>query len=496
MLETVPLSRQQKRKRVRNFEKFWKLKSRDGKLSKRLITEFVSNMEIGMYNLILAGTGVGKTHHVIQEFSPNMVIEKGVKFITFIAPEKVVISKSTINKHLKQLKRKVGLVTDLWNPTQSEIISALENREEDEVVFMVMTDSAFNKRVDLLKNEILRHNLDGKTFFTFDECHISATSEAENYLENTGLKNINATCIKFNNIEKILDIVWTLGVSATLVKEQIDSEFGSDRYQVINSPILKEDIFLSVSGHRPTQFYDSTDMESTIMEFFGYVTSHQMYIDSLHNQYGLPLDLNPKMTGMVTLETRYKDKDKDDTDKFIEFMDNPNMTIPKNWTFDVALDTSTELEVWRFDNGSITKMTEEERESAGYYDSDSIVKKMSEKNSFMRFLILVGKGSVGMDILPLNFALSLRTFTNKVNGEPVTHKGIQILGRCRRLVIPIEDLTPHFDNVYKCLNYYTNVNFYQAFLPDSDYWRKTQERIDNELPSIDEIEKMIHSKLD
>ena len=475
-----------------------KFKSRDGKLANRLKKEFNTNIELGKYNVLSAGTGVGKTHLSIQEFSYDMVENKNVSLITFTAPEKVVISKSTINKHIKSLRRKLKekFITILWSPKESEIITAFDTKDDDEIIFIIMTDSLFNKRVDLLQDLIIKHNLGGKVISIFDECHISGTSHKSYYKENHGLDNPNATCIKFSSIEKLIELSWILGVTATLLKEQMDETFGTDKYKVINTVVTKEEIALAVSGHRPTKFYDEDkDMETLIMDFFGYTTSHQTYLDILQSNYNLPDHLNPKITGMVVLETKYKEKLKDDKKKFMNFMNDDNMTIPKNWNFDVALDTSEELEVWRFRDKKITLLSEEERISCGYYDSDSVVSKMEDKDSPIRFLILVGKGSVGMDILPLNFCLSLRTFGNHVGETPITHRGIQILGRCRRLVIPIEDLTPYFDDFNKLMNYYTNVNFYQAFLPDSNYWKSTQETIDEKYPSIDEIENYISNKL-
>jgi hypothetical protein len=479
------------------------LKSRDGKLSERLKTEFRQNIVFGNINIMQAGTGVGKNHNQIQEFNPIMVLENGVKVFVWVAPENVVISKTTIMKHVKEFKRKVGtyLVTDLWSPTNGEISNAISRRDEDEVLFIVMTDSSFNRKVNSLRSLFITHGLTQKVATVFDEIHVSGSSSFDTFFENMGLvpSILKTKCVKFSSIEKLIDISWLFGLTATPLKEQIDPNFGSPLWNIWNSVITKDDILLSVSGHRPPKFYDSDDMESILMEFFGYVDSHQTYVNTLRNHYKLPHELSRKFSGMITLETRYKDKEKNHADKFVKFMDDDNMTVPSNWKFDVALDTSTEQDVWRIEHGSITKMSQEDKESEGYFDTDSIVNKMEDGNSRLKFLVLVGKGSIGMDIAPLNFALSLRTFGNKVDKVSIVHKGVQILGRCRRLVVSWEELLPYFDNIYELINYYTNVNFYQAFLPDSDenqtYWRDVQKHIDSMYPSIDEIESGIHKRL-
>jgi hypothetical protein len=266
---------------------------------------------------------------------------------------------------------------------------------------------------------------------------------------------------------------------------------------LLNNGFTKEEIGFVVSGHKPTIFYDE-DIQSrdkTLTEFLGYVISEQLRYESMHNNYiGNKLGsekLLQKLTGAIILETQYKDNDKDDIKWFKGFMNQPSMTIPSNWDFDVALDTSDEMGVWRFRNGKITELTRDEELQNGYDTSDSLIASMSDTESKLKFLVLVGKGSVGMDILPLNFLLSMRTFTNKFEGTPVTHRAEQLLGRCRRLVLTIEELAPFFDDVEQFIKYYTTINSYQAFLPNKEYWISAQNEIDKKYPSEDEIAMMI-----
>ena len=184
-------------------------------------------------------------------------------------------------------------------------------------------------------------------------------------------------------------------------------------------------------------------------------------------------------------------------------MSNSSMTIPINWDFDIAVDTSEELIVWRLSDGKISELTNLVDE--GYETSDDLIHKMKDTSSKLKHLVLVGEGSVGMDIPNLNFILSLRTFTNKIvtidphTGEkistPITTRAEQILGRCRRLVMDIQELAHYFNDVEDFIRYYCTINSYQAFLPESEYWNASQSTVDEKYPSIQEIEQMIREKI-
>lgn len=493
-------SRQERRKAKREWEKMWKkldnLVAHDPAFHEKLMYIFQTELKFGVYNVAKGPTGIGKTHRIIRNFMYYMVIKMGCKVLGFVAPETVVTSPTNLEKHLKDLKRnlaKDNIILDVVsNPTNGQIVNKLNNIEDDEVVIFTMTDSTFNNRVELMVNELKKNGLEKKSFFCFDECHVSATSDVDYYEGNQGLQNYEATCVKFSSIERLLEVSYVLGLSATLVKEQLEETFGTKLYHYIDFNIIKEDLFLMVSGHRHTLWFDSDDdFEKTFMKFITQVLAHQEQIDALGKKYYLPDELIPKVSAMISLEPKHpKGKAiKDDKHMFIEFMDNTDMTIPKNFEFDLCLDTSSELEVWRFMDGKITRLNQVEKESNNYHDSDTCIKSMSDKSSSLRVMVMVGKGIVGMDVLPLSWVLCVRTPTNKYKGEPVVHRGVQLLGRARRLVIRIEDLVKSncFTNPFELIDYYCLVNSFQAMLPNERYWQKTIETIEAELPSGVEI---------
>jgi len=153
--------------------------------------------------------------------------------------------------------------------------------------------------------------------------------------------------------------------------------------------------------------------------------------------------------------------------------------------------------------------------SNGYGTAESLIDKMNDETSPLRLLVFVGKGGIGIDILTVCHTMSLRTYKSSVvvsdNSDDqkknekekkkevkyIVHRGKQELGRPRRLVLYVELLLPYFkDNVDGLITYYKAVNSYTSYLPDAPWWHEAQKQIDEELPSMHEIEMYIRKRWD
>lgn len=501
------LTRTERRKVKTKIDKMWgtfsQIESRDPKFAEQLLYIFITQVELGYYNVSSADTGVGKTFNIIRKFMKAMIEQKDITELFYVAPERIATGE-TINDHVRDLTINLAksgkYLRVMRDPSISQVQTAYATRGEDDILFFIMTDALFNNRVDVIKECILNYKREGKSFFSFDECHISASSTPEMVEINNGLGGDSSKCIKFSNIEKIIDISYVYGVSATLVKEQTEN-IGSDRYKEIDFKILKEQLTLMVSGHLPTLWFDKEDdLEVTLIKYFNLVISAQSVIDACKIPYKLTDELIPKITGMIALEQKHPKGEsiKDDKHLFIDLMN--TITVPRYFDFDLALDTSKELRVWRFKDGNITELDESEKTSNGYVSSDGLVVKMKDSKSKLKFMVLVGKGASAMDIPNLNYVLSVRSMTNEYEGEPVITRGVQILGRCRRLVIPFEKIVKHWEENFPheigdCIRYYILVNQYQAMLPDTKYWRAVDKRTSNKLPSVSDIKTHFYNKI-
>jgi hypothetical protein len=227
------------------------------------------------------------------------------------------------------------------------------------------------------------------------------------------------------------------------------------------------------------------------MIFFEMVSDHQTLTDAEADNLNLPEECRVKFCGGVKIETPYLNKTKDDKYRLIDEF-NSGKPIPKHWDWDTALDTSDGIVVWRFNGGSIQLLDKDEMEHYGYTDSNALIECYRDYNSRLRFLFVVNKGTMGIDIANLNFGLALRVpGTNDSDGNPVTIGGEQWNGRFSRIAIPIETLSKHIDNKEQFIKYYNMVNSYRQMLPESDYWRTMHENLSQKLNSVDEVTEIL-----
>ena len=479
-----------------NINKIRKQKNYNDTVLEDMISEIESNLPKLMGNVVgvvQAPTGVGKTHSSIRKITPLCYEKLGTRFVLYIAPQKSLIGRSSLSRHIKNLKKKY-LVTEMYstekgNVTIGEIESSLLSREDDEIVLVTMSDSFFNNNVEFVDKLISSHQLEMKTLILLDEAHYGMVSDKEFYKDQLGSENPDYNAVKFNNVISILDKSIILGLSATPIKEQIDISFGTDKYLPLNTYPSKEKLSLRVSGYLKTIFYPQKKlgMEKTLRKFFKTVINHQAKLDSFVKNHNLPEECEVQVCGGIKIETPYKNKQKDDKYQLKNIL-NSNLSIPKKWNWDLCLDTSDGISVWRFENGEVIELSKDERKKCGYVDSDMLVNHMRNKDSRLRFMVVVNKGSMGLDIHNWNFGLGLRIpGTKDKNGTPVILGGTQWWGRFPRVTKPIETFSKYFNNCEDFKVYNSLVNSYQHMLPESPYWRKVDNESKLRLPSMEDI---------
>ena len=368
----------------------------------------IDNLQ-GVIGLFQAATGVGKTHSGIRLITPLFYNKKNVRFVLFVAPQKQLISRVSLNGHIKQLKKQGYLVTDLINGKIGEIENSLVDRDNEEIVFVSMSDSFFNKNQSSIERLINTHNLQGQTLILLDEVHYGSTSDKEFYQDNTGNIPSGYNAVKYHNVVKLLQTCYVLGLTATPTKEQLEDNFGTPLYVPMNTYPPKEELWKRTSSYQTPIFYDwqGWGMEKSLMKFFEMVSDHQTLTDAEADNLNLPEECRVKFCGGVKIETPYLNKTKDDKYRLVNYF-NSGISIPKHYDWDLALDTSDGIIVWRFNGGCIQQLDSDDMENSGYMDSDSLIQCLRNKNSRLRFLFVVNKGTMGIDISNLNFGLSLR----------------------------------------------------------------------------------------
>ena len=473
-----------------------KLGTYDDNVLVNSMNELENNLNIlqgDVMGLFQAPTGVGKTHSSIQLITPLFYEKRNVRFVLFIAPQKLLTSRVSLQGHMKQLDRKIPLLNSIYSQDIGEIEFSLQTRDNDELVFVTMSDKFFNRNIYHIQRLINGNGLQNQTLILLDEFHYGSTSDSKYYWDNSGNRPSNYNAVKYNNLIDIINDVYVLGLTATPTREMLDGSFGTDKYVPINTYPNKEDLWKRTSCYQTPIFYDwdNTDMETSLMKFFEMVSDHQTITDSEADRLNLPENCRVKFCGGIRIETQYQDKEKDDKKRFFETMN--NISIPTHWNWDIGIDTSDELRVWRFQNGSVTSLNIDEMKQNGYIDSNMLLNHLKNKNSRFRFLVVVDKGTMGIDVSNLNFGLSMRVpGTNDSDGNPVVLSGEQWNGRFSRITIKIEELSQHFNDLQEFIKYYILVNSYRQMLPESTYWRQMMDNISQKLNSVDEVTEILN----
>ena len=219
----------------------------------------------------------------------------------------------SLNGHIKQLKKQGYLVTDLINGKIGEIENSLVDRDNEEIVFVSMSDSFFNINQSSIERLINTYNLQGQTLILLDEVHYGSTSDREYYQDNTGNIPSGYNAVKYHNIVKLLQTCYVLGLTATPTKEQLVDDFGTPLYVPMNTYPPKEELWKRTSSYQTPIFYDwqGWGMEKSLMKFFEMVSDHQTLTDAEADELNLPEECRVKFCGGVKIETPYLNKTKD-----------------------------------------------------------------------------------------------------------------------------------------------------------------------------------------
>ncbi len=483
------------------------LRSYDDTISTRILREVKDKIKLlreEIIGIIDAGCASGKTHLAIQELCP-MFIEDGVEVIQMIAPSNCLVGRESLKKHLRVLEKwcssKGKYLTILYNEDKKTVNSVIVTKEENEVIFIATTDSNFRNNIDNTRDIIKNNNLSNKVLLLIDEAWFGGTSAVEFMAGNIGSENPKAKCKKFNDITSLLKDVYAVGLTATKLKEQYDVNYGTDKYIVLNSPITKEEVILRTSAMEQTMWYDydtsADSMETQLLNMFQHTMEKQQMLDDMADAVDLPDDCRIKAVGIAKLQTAYKDRDgRLDKKAFGKLMESKFLKTSANWAFDIAVDTSKDgIMAYRIKNGVSIQLTDAECIKMGYVDSDSLINKMQDKNSPLRNLIIIDKGSMGLDIPNLTTALWLRVPIAKYEGVPIVIMGIQFGGRCKRIKITYEQLRDArnskgelcFKTHTELNEYYVLVNSFKQICPKSEYH---EESIRKQLESTNTVTEL------
>ena len=452
-----------------------------------------------------AGTGTGKTHFMHLKLMPHLIENYNGKVFIQIAPETMLVSKSSKRKFMKKLKKMNIVPEQFFNETISDTFETLEdiaNGEED-YVYITLTDSKFREQMKYLLPKLEKLGLLEDTYIFVDEGAVGSVSSAEWYRHVYGVDNPQYKGSKYKVIGSCLKKVGGLILFLpNPTNEMVNIGVGTEDYVSINKFPTKDEMLYRTACWNPTQWFDkNTKALDTLSDFFGKVMSDQLEQDAMYHELinkGIVLNtsktnLNPKRAGIVKMETKYKLVLKDERDYIKKVLLEAN--FPRHWDFKICFLGGGTLDMFQANNGKIELV-----ETPYGYDEDDVIRDLADNENKLRFLFVTNKAGMGVDVPNLYDVLALRIPVGRTKeNEPTVLLGLNFLGRAMRQVVTHEELSLFFQNNQEDLyrRYYVMVNGFTPWLPrkrdneEKGYWEETEKVIHNIFNSTLEVLKSL-----
>tara|TARA_B100001564_G_scaffold296082_1_gene261428 strand:- start:718 stop:2196 length:1479 start_codon:yes stop_codon:yes gene_type:complete len=330
------------------------------------------------------------------------------------------------------------------------------------------------KKDDKLIQIIKDFDLNDDVILIQDEYHKGMSKSCEKTKDDMGWYG-NPNDMKFVRYKmgrKFLNITpYVIGLSATPLSSMIEGN-GKDYYVVPQIPKAKRVVRTSVIDHVNFFDFDTKEAVNTIVGRENSLKHLQNFITSIFNKnttlnylrdkYNLKIP-KIKTTGIIKLNMNHNERlGCKDLEDFMNRVD-----VSKNFKW--AMTTYEGIRV--FEYNSTTKTSTEI--NCTYVSDQDLYNGMEDPDDDLRFIGVIEKGSLGINIKNLYGAISFRQpSTYDSNGNPVINNTLQFCGRPIRLKVMYEDLQNHthlskkeLDKIWveynSCIYYLPNDDFYQ-----------------------------------
>lgn len=484
--------------------------------------------------LLTAPTGVGKTYALYTYFIPLFSAITGNRLSIILIPDNSIMGEDEVDKiretgipnlskedvlemnfdYAEKLvknnsgeKRVVVLRDSKANLNPKSVLNKLKTSPTKNIVILTTfknfttrtvprrKDDPSNKPKSLTKGEVFANALkEGNIKFSLfiDEVHISTTSSLDNYIENMGLTTPVYDAV-FSGI--IADIIqynpYVFGMTATNTREQtgdltIDENTNGNKlkYEFLSECTIGKELLVPRTGWVGTfNYYDPgiSDEEFVKNHAHPFLDKFNDLIDRL-KAYGVN-DVS-RIIRMIfrTKQASPNSEGKDDhRAKFRETLWAMRM-VANYENFHGRGDKRSisvmngKVKLWLTPNQvlSIKNWTKDiNKFPENEVDDDTIIGNMrSEYEPDAKYLFVIGKGVVGMDIPPLKFLCDLRT-NDKDEGEIVIGDSVeQVNGRLMRLNVGydlrgVDGDHPDFKNWL--LNGYDTTDYVRKYMTEEEF---------------------------
>ncbi len=341
------------------------------------------------------------------------------------------------------------------------------------------------KKDDVIINLIKMFDLQEQGFYLADEFHKGMNKNVEQTKENSGwhADERKMKFVRYKMFQKFQGITkFVIGFTATpLSTMKKDDEFYIipkldkskrvvrtsviDRINYYDPPFVQS--FNKTTGKWESSVEENYPTE-VLQDFVTSIINKNTIINYIIKKYDLNIP-SIKTSGIIKINnlTNYLNV------KRLEFMFNSiDINVPFQW----AVTTHEGIKLFEYDN-----IKKESTQIPHDYDGDQLLyDNMNDPNHPLRFLGVIEKGSLGINIKNLYGVLSFRQPTTYDNdGIPVINNTVQFCGRPIRLKVKYEDLVESLPEVLKVNpqeihEIWAEINSAIYFLPDDDFHRDVE----------------------
>jgi len=372
----------------------------------------------GVMKILVGVTGQGKTYNTAKTFIPHLAKNHNVEmFIVSVPTTEILDDKDFINS-----------AQDAGLQHTDDVKKAIKMLKDGIRVLLTTTHQSF---VVADKGKQLQEYLktSGKTFAVFiDEAHTWLVSDVANYKDVNGHYGTNYEATMFKSLAELSTISpYIFGLTATPNNEQLGyiTPLGDMKFEVINSLPPKKLLMGKTAYLNGVTYYDDDNF-----------VNNKFLIDQLYQDAIVKLFMSEtKKTMMVSVgnvcaKTGYN---LEYVKMITQTAIHSNALAPDDEkTFAIMTGDKKVTGVYSV-NGSFEIM-----------DEDDIKDKLNDLNDPLKIVIVVQKGTMGMNIYTLKSLVSFKP-QDKMDksGNSLTEFAIQTLGRLVRLNpgMPIAEFT-------------------------------------------------------
>ena len=444
------------------------------------ISEILTKHCLGYINILMGSMNIGKTYTAFNTLIPELMTKKDVKLFYYYAPNLENIEEDEFRDYIDNFQEEyedIGRVRFIAlgggsGNTWYNVKTALH---KDYTVIVGSTDKTFKNIMDDDGNLEFLRNLGDKLCLIRDEIHYGSTSHPDLYKDNTGGAGTNYKARLYHMFQKVIDTTpWLFGFSATPTKEMLDDNFGATDYKIQNEWVSPNQLTgVSAWINRIThsldlQKYDDDlylrrSLQKTINSLLGRTLILENLINTNVSEYPFLSELNTKTTGVIAVDTTVGGGNP--MKAYLNRVLTELKHVDKPDDFQIGVTTQSGWEVYDSELNLI---------KSG--NGNDWLGMMNEEDSNVRLLIVVMKGSQGVNIPSLTDGIIFRNpKTKDSDGEYIVRQSLQLFGRWVRKNwggLTEEQIQYELPREL-ALDILQQLNTFDLDVPDSPQWRKT-----------------------